>query len=362
MIEFEDVTKRFDGAVTAVSDLSLSIRAGELTVLVGPSGCGKTTCLRMVNRLEEPSGGRIRVNGADIMAQEPIALRRGIGYVMQSAGLFPHRRIRDNIATVPYLRGWAATAIDERVAELAELVGLDTALLARYPHALSGGQQQRAGVARALAADPAILLMDEPFGAVDPVVRQHLQDELLRLQRRLHKTIVFVTHDIDEAIRVGDRVAVMRAPGELVQYDNPRELLAAPADAFVTDFLGHDRELRRLALIRTDEVEPTPAPIVETGASAAAARAAAAAAGCDWVFVVDAEGRLAGWLDPARLGTADVALADAEAVAYTVGPGDSLRSALNAMVASALAVAPVEDAAGVLRGMLTQAQLRARLA
>ncbi|PSQ92018.1 MAG: proline/glycine betaine ABC transporter ATP-binding protein [Proteobacteria bacterium SW_6_67_9] len=265
MIELDGVSKRF-GDTAAVEDLDLTIREGELTVLVGPSGCGKTTCLRMVNRLEEPSGGRIRVNGADIMAQEPIALRRGIGYVMQSAGLFPHRRIRDNIATVPYLLGWAATAIDERVAELAELVGLDTALLARYPHALSGGQQQRAGVARALAADPAILLMDEPFGAVDPVVRQHLQDELLRLQRRLHKTIVFVTHDIDEAIRVGDRVAVMRAPGELVQYDNPRALLAAPADAFVTDFLGHDRELRRLALIRTDEVEPTAAPIVAAGA------------------------------------------------------------------------------------------------
>ncbi len=360
MIEFDGVSKDFGGA-PAVADLDLTIGDGELTVLVGPSGCGKTTCLRMVNRLEEPSSGRIRVNGGDVMDQEPIALRRGIGYVMQSPGLFPHRRIRDNIATVPRLMGWPAAAIDARVRELTELVGLAPEVLGRYPHALSGGQQQRAGVARALAADPKILLMDEPFGAVDPVVRQHLQDELVRLQRRLHKTIVFVTHDIEEAIHIGDRVAVMRAPGELVQYDGPRDLLAAPADDFVADFLGQDRELRRLALIRTDELATTPAPAVAVGASAAAARRAAAEHGCDWVFVLDADGRLRGWLEPAALGESAVTLAATEPLDYSVGPEDSLRTALNAMVASPIEVAPVHDDDGVHQGMLTQAQLRARL-
>lgn len=360
MIEFDGVSKDFGGA-PAVADLDLTIGDGELTVLVGPSGCGKTTCLRMVNRLEEPTGGQIRVNGADIMRQEAIALRRGIGYVMQSAGLFPHRRIRDNIATVPWLMGWSPTAIEARVRELTELVGLAPEVLERYPHALSGGQQQRAGVARALAAEPPILLMDEPFGAVDPVVRQHLQGELLRLQRRLHKTIVFVTHDIDEAIHIGDRVAVMRAPGELVQYDGPRDLLASPVDDFVADFLGQDRELRRLALIRADEVATSPAPTVTVGESASTAREAAAEHGCDWVFVVDDDRRLRGWLDPAGLGESPVT-ADASApLAYSVGPADSLRTALNAMVASPIEVAPVHDAEGVHRGMLTQPQLRERL-
>ncbi|MDZ7748467.1 MAG: ATP-binding cassette domain-containing protein [Halofilum sp. (in: g-proteobacteria)] len=219
----------------------------------------------MINRLKDLTEGRILVDDRDIMAMDRIELRRGIGYVMQTSGLFPHRRIRDNIATVPRLLGWDRARIDRRVEELVELVGLMPELLDRYPHALSGGQQQRVGVARALAADPPILLMDEPFAAVDPIVRARLQDELVRLQRRLHKTIVFVTHDIDEAIGIGDRIAVLREPGQVAQYASPTEMLAAPADDFVRDFLGHERELRRLALVRVDAVAPEEAPVVTAG-------------------------------------------------------------------------------------------------
>ena len=357
MIEFESVTKRFGDGPPAVEHLDLEIRDGELTVLVGPSGCGKTTSLRMINRLEELSEGRIRVDGRDIMSMDRIELRRGIGYVMQTSGLFPHRRIRENIATVPYLLGWDRDRIERRVQELVEMVGLAPDLLDRYPHALSGGQQQRVGVARALAADPPIMLMDEPFAAVDPIVRTRLQDELVRLQRRLHKTIVFVTHDIDEAIKIGDRIAVLREPGQVAQYAAPTELLAAPADAFVTDFLGHERELRRLALVRVHEVEPEEAPAVTLGESADSARETAARLGRDWVVVVDADRRPRGWAPLDRLdgGTVDAAVAGP--FKYTVSGDDSLRAALNAIVASAVAAAPRVDAQGRLEGLVTHASL-----
>ncbi|MDH2427694.1 ABC transporter ATP-binding protein [Sphaerisporangium sp. TRM90804] len=249
MITFEGVTKRFGDGTVAVDNLNLQVPTGAVTVFVGPSGCGKTTSLRMINRMIDPTEGRILLDGEDIRKIDPPALRRGIGYVIQAAGLFPHRKIVDNVATVPYLLGWDKKKARARAMELMERVGLDTKLAERYPFQLSGGQQQRVGVARALAADPPVLLMDEPFSAVDPVVRTSLQDELLRLQAELQKTIVFVTHDIDEAIKLGDTVAVMRVGGRLAQIDDPPTLLAEPADDFVEGFLGKDRGIRRLSFV-----------------------------------------------------------------------------------------------------------------
>jgi osmoprotectant transport system ATP-binding protein len=254
MIAFEQVTKVFPGSRPAVTDLSLEIAEGEVVVLVGPSGCGKTTTLRMINRLIEPTSGRIIVDGRDVASVEPHELRRGIGYVIQQVGLFGHRTVADNIATVPRLVGWERTRIESRVNELMELVSLDPSLAARYPGELSGGQQQRVGVARALAADPPVLLMDEPFGAVDPIVRERLQDELIDLQSRLRKTIVFVTHDVDEAIKLGDRVVVMNVGGIVEQAGRPAELLARPATDFVTRFIGGRRGLRRLSLISVSDI------------------------------------------------------------------------------------------------------------
>ena len=250
MILLERVHKRFAGAsAPAVDDVSLEVARGEICVLIGPSGCGKTTTMRMINRMIEPDGGRILVDGRDIAQADPVELRRGIGYVIQQVGLFPHQTIAENIATVPRLLGWAPARIAQRVAALLALVHMDPARDGRrYPRALSGGQKQRIGVARALAADPPVLLMDEPFGALDPLTRAALQDEFLRLLRELSKTIVFVTHDIDEALKLGTRIAVMRA-GRVLQYDTPARLLAQPADAFVESFVGGDRALKRLGLM-----------------------------------------------------------------------------------------------------------------
>jgi osmoprotectant transport system ATP-binding protein len=246
VIEFRGVTKRFPDGTVAVDDLDLQVRDGGITVFVGPSGCGKTTSLRMVNRMIDPTSGTILVNGTDVMKTDAAQLRRGIGYVIQQAGLFPHRTILDNVATVPLLLGWNKKKARDRAAELMQTVGLAPEMAGRYPGQLSGGQQQRVGVARALAADPPVLLMDEPFSAVDPVVRESLQDELLKLQAELGKTIVFVTHDIDEAVKLGDRVAVFRVGGRLAQYDEPGVLLSRPADDFVDGFGGHERGYRGL--------------------------------------------------------------------------------------------------------------------
>ena len=247
-VEFRDVTKRYADQI-AVDGLSLTVPAGKICILVGPSGSGKTTSLKMVNRLIEPTSGAILIDGHDVTKEEPTQLRRRIGYVIQQVGLFPHQTIAENVATVPRLLGWTTQRIAARVAELLALVGLDPARYAkRYPAQLSGGERQRAGVARALAAEPPVMLMDEPFGAVDPIVREHLQSELLRIQRDQGTTVLFVTHDIDEAIRLGDRVAVMRG-GTLVQYAPPGELLAHPADDFVAQFVGSDRGLKRLGLL-----------------------------------------------------------------------------------------------------------------
>ena len=247
MIRLDAVTKVFPGSETpAVGGLSLDIAEGEIVVLVGPSGCGKTTTLKMINRLVEPTSGTIKVAGTDTTTMELHVLRRSIGYVIQQIGLFPHRTIADNIGTVPRLLGWDEDKTQSRIDELIELVDLEREMRDRYPSELSGGQRQRVGVARALAADPPVLLMDEPFGAVDPIVRSRLQDELLDLQARLKKTIVLVTHEIDEAIRIGDRVAILNVGGVLEQYDSPAEILRNPANDFVTEFLGTDRGIKRL--------------------------------------------------------------------------------------------------------------------
>jgi osmoprotectant transport system ATP-binding protein len=257
-IRLEGVTKLFPGvARPAVDALDLTVEKGKVCVLIGPSGCGKTTTMRMVNRLIEPTSGRIFVGDRDVTQGDPVELRRHIGYVIQQIGLFPHMTIAENVATVPKLLGWEVARIRARSEEMLDLVGLDPAqYLSRYPRHLSGGQRQRVGVARALAADPPVMLMDEPFGAVDPIVRGRLQEEFLGILKRLQKTVILVTHDIDEAIHMGDVVAIMR-DGQLVQYDTPDRLLAAPANAFVADFVGADRALRRLSLLRAaDAAEP----------------------------------------------------------------------------------------------------------
>ncbi|GAU82321.1 ABC transporter ATP-binding protein [Bosea sp. BIWAKO-01] len=263
MIRLENVSKLFAGiARPAVDSLDLSVPEGRTCVLIGPSGCGKTTTMRMVNRLIEPSSGRIIVEGEDVTQADPVLLRRRIGYVIQQVGLFPHMTIAENVATVPKLLGWPAEKIKSRSEEMLALVGLEPAqFLSRYPRHLSGGQRQRVGVARALAADPPVMLMDEPFGAVDPVVRGRLQEEFVAILRRLKKTVIFVTHDIDEAIRMGDIVAIMK-DGRLVQYDTPDRLLAAPADAFVADFVGADAALRRLSLVSAADAVEEGAPQV----------------------------------------------------------------------------------------------------
>jgi osmoprotectant transport system ATP-binding protein len=253
VIRLESVRKQYPSGLVAVDDLSLDVPDGEVCVLVGPSGCGKTTILRMINRLIEPTSGKILVDGENILEVDPVELRRRIGYVIQQVGLFPHQTVGANVATVPRLLGWDRARVNDRVEELLELIGLPAAEYRdRYPTALSGGQRQRVGVARALAADPPIMLMDEPFGAIDPVTRTQLQNEFLRLQQTLRKTIVFVTHDIDEAVKMGDRIAILRVGGRLAQYDPPDRLLAAPANDFVADFVGRDRALKRLRITPID--------------------------------------------------------------------------------------------------------------
>ncbi len=351
------VTKVFPGApAPAVDHLDLAMAEGELTALVGPSGCGKSTTLRMINRLIEPTSGEIHVLGVEVRDQPRHELRRRIGYVIQQIGLFPHRTVADNIATVPKLLGWKKAAIRDRTAELAAQVGLDEDLLDRYPAALSGGQQQRVGVARALAADPPVLLMDEPYSAVDPIVRAHLQDDLLRLQRELRKTIVLVTHDIDEAIKLGDRVALLNVGGKLEQFGTPDEVLRAPANDFVARFLGRERGLKRMALITVGQVPLQPGPVVTTDASRADAQAAMAAAGVDWVGVLDGE-RLLGWAHADDLAAVDhVGDAPHEPFRAWVGPGTTIREALDNIVNSRTRVAVVLDGDRYL-GMLTVDQL-----
>jgi osmoprotectant transport system ATP-binding protein len=302
MITLSNLTKRFDDdGAPAVDALSLEIGAGEICVLIGPSGCGKTTTMRMINRMIERDAGSITVGGRDVMHIDPVLLRRSIGYVIQQVGLFPHLTIADNVATVPKLLGWDAARVERRVDELLALVHMEPGLHRdRFPRELSGGQKQRVGVARALAADPPVMLMDEPFGAIDPITRTSLQDEFLRILRELDKTIVFVTHDIDEAIRMGTRIAIMRA-GRLVQYDTPEAILAHPADSFVEAFVGGDRALKRLSLLSVDahythEAPPGDAPRLARTSNLRDALSALLTTGAERAAVVDATEAVVGTL------------------------------------------------------------------
>jgi osmoprotectant transport system ATP-binding protein len=351
MIELRHVRKVFEGSsAPAVGDLSLVVPEGAVATLVGPSGCGKSTTLRMINRLVEPTSGQILVGGRDVTEQEPHELRRGIGYVIQQIGLFPHRTVAQNIATVPDLLGWDRARTRRRVGELLELVGLEPSLAGRYPRELSGGQQQRAGVARALAADPPVLLMDEPFGAVDPLVRARLQDELVVLQRELRKTIVFVTHDIDEAIRLGDRMAVLDVGGVLAQYGPPAEVLAAPANEFVARFLGSERGLKRLALLPVSSAELYRGPVVDLSASADDVRSTMQRTATTWVAVLDGD-RLRGWL-PAASVDSSIDPAHLRRFAVSLHPTSTRREALDALVSSPTRVAVVVDDDDRYLGML----------
>ncbi|MDT9687166.1 betaine/proline/choline family ABC transporter ATP-binding protein [Streptomyces sp. P9(2023)] len=304
MIRFEQVSKVYADGTTAVDGLSFEVSEGELVTLVGPSGCGKTTTMMMVNRLIEPTSGRILVAGQDIASVDPVKLRRGIGYVIQQVGLFPHRTVLDNTATVPALTGWKKAKARARAAELLDLVGLDPKTYGnRYPAQLSGGQRQRVGVARALAADPPVLLMDEPFGAVDPVVREHLQNEFLNLQATVRKTVLLVTHDIEEAVRMGDRIAVYGA-GRIEQFDTPAAVLGTPATPYVARFVGADRGLKRLSVteIEPDDLEQPPVARLDEPAPEAAARLRADEA--RWAVVLGPHGDLHGWVSAETLSLA----------------------------------------------------------
>ncbi|GAA1889295.1 ABC transporter ATP-binding protein [Actinomadura bangladeshensis] len=358
MITFEGVTKRYPGGTVALDDVSLECPTGRITVFVGTSGGGKTTALRTINRMVDPTSGRVLIDGQDVRERKPAELRRGIGYVIQHAGLFPHRTVQDNIATVPYLVGWNKKKARERALELMERVGLEPSMARRYPFQLSGGQQQRVGVARALAADPPIMLMDEPFSAVDPVVRGELQDEFLRLQDELHKTIVFVTHDVDEAIKLGDRIAVFQTGGKLVQIDSPEDLLARPANDFVAGFIGHDRGIRRLSFVPSSavplnerDVLPSDTPVSEAPSGG-------------WVLVVDGDRRPLGWASADVLPSSGV-LGDARLapIGHTFDTeSDSVRAALDAAILSPSGRAVSVDAAGRLVGVADQHDLSAAIA
>ena len=358
-VEFRHVTKRYDagqkGVPGAVNDLSFEVPAGKICVLVGPSGCGKTTSLKMVNRLIEPTSGQILIDGIDAATRDVTELRRGIGYVIQSTGLFPHQTIGENVAVVPRLLGWDAARRRERTDELLGLVGLDPARYRdRYPSQLSGGERQRVGVARALAADPPLMLMDEPFGAVDPIVRERLQDEFLRLQHELAKTILFVTHDIDEAIKMGDLVAVMQSGGVLAQFGSPEEILANPASDFVARFVGADRGLKRLSLVRVRDL-PLERPVtVRVGDDAVAARALVAGGEVPFLLLVDTDGRPLGWVHHNAMpsnGPLDASLADP--TSPLLEPQSTVKDALSRLLDADVQAGIVVDREGRAVGVVT---------
>jgi osmoprotectant transport system ATP-binding protein len=334
-IEFREVTKQYPDGTVAVNKLSLTVDDGTITVFVGPSGCGKTTSLRMINRMVEPTSGQVLLDGKDVSEGDPALLRRGIGYVIQHAGLFPHRTVLDNVATVPLLSGWDKGKARKRAAELLETVGLPTELGKRYPAQLSGGQQQRVGVARALAADSPVLLMDEPFSAVDPIVREELQDELLRLQSQLGKTIVFVTHDIDEAVRLGDKIAVLRVGGVLAQYGTPSDVLRHPVDDFVASFVGKDRGYRGLSFLAADGVEVKDVELIELGSSVSPSEG--------WRLAVNSEKQPRGWLPPGS--TVEGPLTSPQLVAggSLWVRGTPIRGALDAALSSPASLGVVVD-------------------
>jgi osmoprotectant transport system ATP-binding protein len=354
-LEFRDVTKRYPGQEgAAVAGLSLEVPAGEICVLVGPSGCGKTTAMRMVNRMIDITEGDILVDGKSVKERNPAELRRDIGYAIQQVGLFPHLTIAGNIATVPRLLGWDKERISKRVDELLQLVSLDPAdTRDRYPGQLSGGQRQRVGVARALAVDPPLMLMDEPFGAIDPINRERLQNEFLRLQKEIRKTIVFVTHDIDEAIKMGDHIAILKEGGHLAQYATPAELLTYPADRFVEDFVGADRALKRLALQRVRDIDLWKAATVRAGEPTQEARAKIADADMDIPLLVDDDGKPKGWLSERALQGERVREELRSPAEPIVELDDVLRDALSDLLESETRYGPVVDKDGQLAGVLS---------
>jgi osmoprotectant transport system ATP-binding protein len=358
VVALERVTKRYGppGTPPAVNELSLTIPAGEICVLVGPSGCGKTTTMKMINRLIEPTSGRITIDGADVMALPPVQLRRRIGYVIQQVGLFPHLTVAENVAVVPRLLRWQEARVRERVDELLELVGLDPAAYRdRYPAVLSGGERQRVGVARALAADPPVMLMDEPFGAVDPIRRDRLQNEFLRLQAKVRKTVVFVTHDVDEAIKMADRIAILQRGGILAQYDTPDTILTNPASEFVERFVGADRGLKRLSLARVRDLSLTEPAIVRAGEPREEVRGRLEGTpDLDYALLVDAQNRPLGWIDRRSLeGEGPIDPDEAMPGAPTVQPETTLRDALSAMLSSSVQLGVVVDERDAVIGLIS---------
>ena len=356
IIIFENVSKSFgDGRRPALDSVSLAVRKGEFRVIIGASGAGKTTLLRLINRLIEPNTGTVQVEGADVRDIDPVALRRRMGYVFQGIGLFPHMTVKENIAVTPKLLGWDKARLKARVDEMLDLIRLDRAQYRdRFPHELSGGERQRVGVARALAADPPVLLMDEPFGAVDPIVRERLQNELLRLQEQLAKTIIFVTHDIDEAIKMGDLVAVMQTGGHLAQFAAPSEILANPASEFVARFVGADRGLKRLALIRVSDLELRKPLTARAGDDGAAVRARVAADAFPYLLLVDGLDRPLGWLDDRRIPSSGQIAADGiEPAEPLLDRRTTLKDALSMLLEAGVQAGIVVNPDGAVDGIVT---------
>jgi osmoprotectant transport system ATP-binding protein len=356
LIRLENVTKKYgDSDAAAVNNLTLDVHRGEVLVLVGPSGCGKSTTLRLINRLIEPTSGTLYLNGEDVTSMNPSLLRRKIGYVIQQVGLFPHRTIAENIATVPKLLGWDKAKISERIDELLDLVGMDPDIYRdRYPKELSGGQAQRVGVARALAADPDVLLMDEPFGAIDPITRDRLQNEFLRLQKDLKKTIVFVTHDIDEAIKMGNRIAILREQSEIAQLDTPEAILADPADEFVENFLGSGAILKSLTLMKIADTELHQVPVFKAPVMRDKAIETLQDSEDSTSILLDADDKPLRWLDLAALNrTSQPIEKSGRPISVDLQPEDTLQDALTAMLQSSVGLAAVTDRKGKYLGCCT---------
>ena len=354
MIRLEHLTKVFPNQdEPAVDDLSMDIYEGEIVVLVGPSGCGKTTTMKMINRLIEPSSGRIFLQGEDVTKVNSDKLRRRIGYVIQQIGLFPHMTIADNIATVPKMLGWDKKRISDRTDELLETVGIDLSYRDRYPKELSGGQRQRIGVARAMAADPSVLLMDEPFGAIDPITRDRLQDEFLRLQQEIRKTIVFVTHDIDEAIKMGDRIAILKQQSKIAQYDTPEKILTDPADDFVADFIGGGASIKRLSLSTVEDIEPADWPVASLADGYEHVQEKMQSSDKGYVLLLDDQDRPSRWVSAEDIENDDTSLEEAGRPAVAiVEANSSLYNTLDTMITSYKGSAIVVDGEGRYQGVV----------